>query len=159
MNKLLLILKRNMKEGETHVKRLNSAYAKMKAFMPLSAEKIQKLSEDEIEHVDQYLYRFAKLQDVIGEKIFASLLSFLGEETGKKSFIDIFNRLEQLDIVHNYDKWIKLRLLRNELAHEYEDDPEMNAEKLNSIYNLKNDLEKYFHDIKIYLQRFKEFIN
>ena len=125
--------------------------------MPLTAESIQKLSEEEIEHIDQYLYRFAKLQDVVGEKLFVSLLSFLGEDIRKSSFIDIFNKLEQLEIVHNYDKWVELRLVRNELSHEYDDEPDANADKLNRIFNLKNDLGKYLEDIKKYLLRFKEF--
>jgi hypothetical protein len=53
--------------------------------------------------------------------------------------------------------WVKLRLVRNELSHEYDDEPDANAEKLNRIVNLKNDLEKYLYDVKKYLQRFKEF--
>jgi len=42
-------------------------------------------------------------------------------------------------------------LNKNELAHEYDDEPDTNAEKLNRIFNFKNDLEKYLEDIKIYL--------
>lgn len=129
----------------------------MQSFMLLTGESIQKLTEDEIAHIDQFLYRFGKLQDVIGEKLYASLLSFLGEDIRKKSFIDIFNRLEQLEVVQDYDKWVKLRLIRNELSHEYDDEPGVNAEKLNRIFNLKNDLEKYLEDIKKYLSRFEEF--
>jgi len=129
----------------------------MQSFMPLTDVSIQKLNDDEIEHIDQYLYRFAKLQDVLGNKLFASLLSFLSEDSSNNSFIDIFNRLEQLEIVHNYEKWVELRLIRNELSHEYDDDPGTNAERLNRIFNRKKDLEKYLEDIKKYLQRFKEF--
>lgn len=157
MNKLLTILKKYLRESDKHNSRLNRAYSKMQSFMPLTAKSIQKLTEDEIEHIDQYLYRFAKLQDVIGEKIFPALLSFLGEDISKSSFIDIFNRLEQLEIVSDYDRWVKLRLVRNELSHEYEEEPDTNAEKLNRIFNLKTDLEKYLEDIKRYLNRFSEF--
>ena len=44
------------------------------------------------------------MQDVIGEKLFPALLYFLGEDISKRSFIDIFNRLEQLEIINDYDK-------------------------------------------------------
>ena len=125
--------------------------------MPLTTESIQQLTEDEIEHIDQYLYRFAKLQDVTGEKLFPSLLSFLGEDTEKKSFIDIFNRLEQLEVIQDYDRWVQLRIIRNELSHEYEDEPAANAEKLNRIFALKYELESYYNDVKKYAENRKGF--
>jgi hypothetical protein len=128
----------------------------MQTFMPLNTESIQQLSEDEIEHIDQYLFRFAKLQDMIGVKLFSSVLSFLGEDVGNLSFIDLFNRLEQIGVVQDYDKWIKLRLARNEVSHEYEDEPGENATNINKIYLLKDDLIKYLDDIKNYLVSFKE---
>lgn len=157
MNKFLKILERYLNQSDKHAERLNSAYLKMKSFMPLNANSIQNLTDDEIEHIDQFIYRFTKLQDVIGEKLFPALLNFLGDDISKKSFIDIFNRLEQLEAVHDYDKWVKLRLIRNELAHEYEDEPDTNADRLNRIFKLKSDLEKYLCDIKKYLKRFEEF--
>lgn len=129
----------------------------MQSFMPLNVKSIQKLTEDEIEHIDQYLYRFAKLQDVIGEKLFLSFLSFLGENTEKKSFIDIFSRLGQLGVIRGYDKWIQLLLIKNELSHEYEDEPAANAEKLNRIFSLKYELESYYNNVRKYAKQLKGF--
>ena len=37
--------------------------------MPLSIEKYENLKNDEITYIDQFLYRFAKLQDVMGQKL------------------------------------------------------------------------------------------
>lgn len=62
--------------------------------MPLTPERYQQLTDAEIEHIDQYLFRFSKLQDAIGERLFKSLLLNLGEEIYNLSFIDVFNRLE-----------------------------------------------------------------
>ena len=76
MNKFLNILKKYLGESEKHSMRLKRAYSKMQSFMPLTSERVQELTEEDIEHIDQYLYRFAKLQDVIGEKLFVSLLNF-----------------------------------------------------------------------------------
>ena len=47
--------------------------------MPLSADSFLQLNDDEIEHIDQYLFRFAKLQDAIGQRLFKSMLEYLGE--------------------------------------------------------------------------------
>jgi hypothetical protein len=57
-------------ECDKHLQRINSAYLKMSVFMPLDASKYAQLTDDEIEHIDQFLFRFAKLQDAMGEKLF-----------------------------------------------------------------------------------------
>jgi len=129
----------------------------MQPFMPLTAGSIQTLTEDQIEHIDQYLFRFSKLQDVLGVKLFSAILLFLGEEVSGVAFIDLFNRLEQLEIVKNYDNWIQLRIIRNELSHDYEDDPETNSIKINEIFSKKDELIKYYLGLKNYLSRFEEF--
>lgn len=119
--------------------------------MPFNAEKISSLTDDEIGRIDQFIFRFSKLQDALGNKLFKTVLISLGEEVASKSVIDIFNRLEQLEIIENYDIWQELRNLRNELAHDYEDDPAETAEKLNLLVNKKLNLEKYLNDIVGYL--------
>ena len=106
--------------------------------MPLDASRYQKLSDDEIEPIDQFLYRFAKLQDAMGEKLFLLILEFLKEEnTTNKPFIDILNRLEQLGLLENKNVWLELRKIRNNIAHQYEDEPQQAAEALNAIYAVK----------------------
>jgi hypothetical protein len=140
-------------ECELHIKRLNSAYNKMQVYMPLSADSFLQLNDDEIEHIDQYLFRFAKLQDAIGQRLFKSMLEYLGEVIIGKSFIDIFNKLEQLNIIENYNIWMKLRIVRNELAHVYDNDPEENASEINKIYSMKDNLESYYFDVKKYLEK------
>ncbi len=146
-----LKLEQTLKECELHIKRLSSASDKMKEFMPLNADKYINLTENEIEHIDQYLYRFAKLQDAIGHRLFKNALLVLGEEIENKSFIDVFNRLEQLNITEDYDKWLELRIVRNELSHDYEDDPKLNSTVINKIFELKDPLISYFVDVKNYL--------
>jgi hypothetical protein len=78
LNKFNEILKKYLNESEKHLKRLNRAHSKMKPFMPLNANNIQKLTEDEIEHIDQYLYRFAKLQGCNWRKAFYICSFFSG---------------------------------------------------------------------------------
>lgn len=75
----------------------------------LQAPKVR-LTDDEIEHIDQFLFRFAKLQDAMGEKLFMLILEFLKEEhTRAKPFIDILNRLEQLGLLDDKNVWLELR--------------------------------------------------
>jgi hypothetical protein len=144
-----LRLKKVISECDKHLKRINSAYLKMSMFMPLDASRYQQLSDDEIEHIDQFLYRFAKLQDAMGEKLFLLILEFLKEEnTTNKPFIDILNRLEQLDLLENKNVWLELRKIRNNIAHQYEDEPQQVAEALNAIYAVKPILEEIYITLK-----------
>lgn len=107
------------------------------------------MTDDEVAHIDQYLYRFSKLQDVIGERLFVLVLEFLKEENIKsKPFIDILNRLEQLELLEDKNVWLKLRKIRNIIAHQYEDEPEQASVALNAIYGAKPTLEKIYLALK-----------
>lgn len=125
--------------------------------MPLTARSYEQLTDEEIGYIDQYLFRFAKLQDALGERLFKNLLIYLGEITENKSFIDIFNRLEQLNIIDDYDSWLELRAIRNELSHEYDDEVAENAVKINKIYEIKDKLISYFSKVKAYLDLRKQY--
>jgi hypothetical protein len=136
-------------ECDKHLKRINGAHLKMSVFMPLDAKRYQQLTDDEIEHIDQFLFRFAKLQDAMGEKLFMLLLEFLKEENTKnKPFIDILNRLEQLGLLEDKNVWLELRKIRNNIAHQYEDEPQQAAEALNAIYASKESLEKIYTSLR-----------
>lgn len=153
MKKKSFILKAVVNECKKHALRMNNAYNKILPSLPISPDRVFNLTDDEVEHIDQFIFRFSKLQDAIGQKLFKSVLIELGEEIENKSAIDIFNRLEQLGIIENYDIWKELRDLRNVLAHEYEEDENEAAEKLNLIFKKKVELEKYLNDIVSYLEK------
>ncbi|MDP2751719.1 MAG: hypothetical protein Q8O31_03830 [Rhodocyclaceae bacterium] len=136
-------------ECDKHLKRINHAYAKMSVFMPLDARKYQQLTDDEIEHIDQFLFRFAKLQDAMGEKLFILLLEFLKEEnTRNKPFVDVLNRLEQIGLLDDKNVWLELRKIRNNIAHQYEDEPQQAAEALNAIFVSKSILDEIYTKLK-----------
>jgi hypothetical protein len=144
-----LRIEKVINECDKHLKRINSAYLKMSVFMPLDAKSYQQLTDDEIEHIDQFLFRFAKLQDTIGEKLFQLLLEFFKEENVRnKPFIDLLNRLEQLGILEDKNVWLELRKTRNNIAHQYEDEPQQAVEALNAIYKAKPMLEKIYIILK-----------
>jgi hypothetical protein len=82
-----------LSECEKHVSRLNYSHSKISHLLPLSADKVLNLSDEETTLIDQYVYRFSKLQDSIGNKLFKAVLLNLDEEVYNKSVIDIYNRL------------------------------------------------------------------
>lgn len=151
MKKNEYILDSIIKECYKHQRRLQYAFNKLKSLFPFTSDKLSNLTDDEIAILDQLIYRFTKLQDAIGNKLFKCVLILLDEEIINKSQIDIFNRLEQLEIVNDYDKWKSLRDLRNELAYEYDEYDIETVEKLNLLFTKIPELESYLNDILNYL--------
>lgn len=146
---IALRLKKLINECDKHVQRIEHAAGKMALFMPLNVDRYLQLSEDEVEHIDQFLFRFSKLQDTIGEKLFVLILELLQEENPKsKPFIDILNRLEQLELLEDKNSWLELRKIRNNIAHQYENEPKQASEALNAIYAAKPILEIIYISLK-----------
>ena len=137
-------------ECDIHSKRLNSAYNKMSSFMPLKSDKYILLSEDDIEHIDQFLFRFAKLQDAMGAKLFKYLMLYLGEDIENKPFIDILNRMEKIGLIDSANEWKELGSDRNELSHNYENEPISMSIAINILYEKKDRLIEIYSNIKSY---------
>ncbi len=57
------------------------------------------------------IFRFSKLQDLIGSKIFRNYLNFSGFNLNEKTFFDILREIEKESIV-DIDTWDELRELR-----------------------------------------------
>ena len=116
--------------------------------MPLDGEKYTTLSDMQVRIIDQFLFRFSKLQDAMGQKLFRRVLSFLGEEVEGVVFVDLLNIMEKLGLIHSAQRWRKLREQRNLLAHEYEDDPESISIAINMIYESHDELRSIYLQIK-----------
>ncbi|MCU7834950.1 MAG: hypothetical protein KZQ83_06800 [gamma proteobacterium symbiont of Taylorina sp.] len=46
----------------------------IKDSLPLTAQSYQKLTKDQVQDIDQYLFRFSKFQDIMGDKLFKSII-------------------------------------------------------------------------------------
>jgi uncharacterized protein with HEPN domain len=92
---------------------------------------VERLEEDEelAERVDAFVSRFGRLQDTVGDKLLPHYLNMLGETTGP--VIDNLNRAEKLGLIDSTDIWMALRDLRNQMVHEYMEDPDKLADALN----------------------------
>jgi hypothetical protein len=74
--------------------------------------------------VDQILFRFIKLQDTVGERLIPATLASLYEPLEDRPMRDRLNRLEKLGYL-DVDHWLSWREIRNKLAHEYPDQPDI----------------------------------
>ena len=62
--------------------------------LPLDAEKVRKLSDEDIDQLDLYLSRFGKLQDFMVGKLFRALARASLEDTSQDiSVLDTLNRM------------------------------------------------------------------
>ena len=138
-------------ECELHQKRIEHALNKLKKFMPLTPQNYKTLDNEQVEALDQFLFRFAKLQDTIGQRLFPGVLEILEEPVKERSFLDRLNRLEQLKIIESKEQWLNLRNMRNILAHEYENDPQGMSEALNLVYQSYGGLAGIFLQVRKYL--------
>jgi hypothetical protein len=121
-----------------HVKRMEFAKSKVLAFIPLNRDNYYSMDDETVGFLDQYIFRFSKLQDTIGARLFPQILEALAEPVTDKAFIDILNRLEKLGILDSAFSWVQLRKIRNDIAHEY---PASLIERIEGINFLFNNLE------------------
>ena len=76
---------------------------------------------DLAERVEAFVGRFGRLQDNVGDKLLPLLLDALGEKTS--AVIDNLDRAERLGLIESADEWMTIRNLRNQMVHEYVEDP------------------------------------
>jgi hypothetical protein len=131
--------KEKLYECDKHVEKITVSKNRLHTLMPLSVESYLNLNDVDISFIDQLIFRFSKLQDTMGEKIFPSILFLSKEEVKKKTFIDILNRLEELEIVDKAE-WLKLREIRNDIAHEYSFNTDEVVDSIVAIYKASEDL-------------------
>lgn len=102
-----------------HCERMNFALGKIKIHFPLNREKYLRLPPEELSFFDQLIFRFSKLQDSMGGKLFPAILENLGEDISNLPFIDRLAKLEQLNVIPGAEEWMMLRETRNLVTHEY----------------------------------------
>jgi hypothetical protein len=88
------------------------------------------LSKEERRLLDQFAYRYTRLQDDMGARLMPATLKALGEDVAPMSAIDRFARLEQLAWLPSAEAWLALRHIRNQFAHDYPDSVPERFERL-----------------------------
>ena len=151
LNTRQLRIEKYLQECEKHIYRIQKAFDGLQKIFPISAEKYELLNDQEVALIDQYLFRFSKLQDTIGEKLFRLIVGDYVEDIESLSFIDILNRLEKIHVLEDSQVWKRLRIIRNEISQQYDDNPVETADMINRIFAEKDVL------IGIYLRAKKYF--
>lgn len=139
-------------ECRVHERRLVTAKRHINDLLPLDADTIESLNDEQHAWLDHYLYRFAKLQDAMGERLFLSGLSLLGEEYGDQPFIDALNRLEAMHLIPSREWWQQQREYRNQIAHEYPDRRDEQCASMNAICGEGDKLSQVLNNVIGFIQ-------
>lgn len=89
--------------------------------------------------LNTFIFRFSKLQDLLGRRIFRACLESFQIPTEDMSFSDILKTLEKEKIL-DIDNWSLLRELRNEIAYEYPEEMDETIEKINLFITRSEEL-------------------
>lgn len=125
---------------ETHAERLRWAIDALSGHTPWNAERIESLTPEERAVSDQFILRFSKLQDAMGTKLLPAVLDLAQEQGDLATFIDKLNRLEKIGAIPSADAWLKTREMRNQFAHDYPDDPELQASLFEKAFELAEEM-------------------
>ena len=96
----------------------------------LSSSEYAHLSKTDRRLLDQFAYRYTRLQDDMGVRLMPAILRALGEDVATMPAFDRFARLEQLGWLPSADNWNVLRQIRNQFAHDYPDSVNERFERL-----------------------------
>ena len=138
------VVKRELKHLQATDRRLFSS--------PLTLATIEQLENDEIlsETVEAFVGRFCRLQDTLGDKLLPQLLIYLGERP--TVVIDNLDKAERLGWITSTDTWLETRQLRNQMIHEYIENPNILLNALNAghefVSELANVAERMLSEIK-----------
>ena len=112
-----------------HLEALHDALKDMEQ-CGLTPSEYAHLSKTDLRLLDQFAYRYTRLQDDMGTRLMPAVLRALGEDVAAMPALDRFARLEQLGWLPSADEWNILRQVRNQFAHDYPDTAEERFERL-----------------------------
>lgn len=126
-------------EADRHTQALYTAQQDWERLStPISIEEIEHDSEL-VRLTDQILFRFAKLQDAMGQRLIPATLAVLQEPYEEWPMQDRLNRLEKLGFIE-VGLWLEWREIRNRLAHEYPDDSALRFANLEAAIKASKEL-------------------
>ena len=128
-------LELHLEESYIHINRLTDVLNVLEELYPLTKDKLETLSLENKDKLDVLAFRFSKLQDLLGTKIFREYLIVLQYPVEGKNFLELLKELDKEKII-DIDIWSEFRGVRNSISHDY---PSEEDEKLESInYLIKN---------------------
>jgi len=139
--KLLATIDMNFNRADEYVLQIST--------MQLSAALFNNI--EQVKTIDGFIYRFAKIQDIMGDKLFPLYLQTVEEYKPSMPLIDMLNKLEKLTIIDAADDWKYFRKLRNVVTHEYPDNEDELLAGIKEALVVYSKIKTMYEKIKITL--------
>jgi len=144
-------LRKVIGELDKYEERLFYAKREIEKWLPLKEEDLE--NSQKVAVLDSFAFRFSKLQDSMGTKLFPLILEKLGEPAEEMPYIDVVNRLEKLGLIPSAEEWFELRALRNLLVHTYPWETEKISKNLEVALKKADRLVEIYEHLKRFLKR------
>lgn len=115
------ILNRTLETSKLYLQRAKSSYNRLDK-IKINTELLS--NEEKARDIDSFIFRFLKLQDFMGQKLFKQTLELTDDYNDNMSMIDVLDKLEKMELISSSEKWSDYRKMRNKLTHEYPDNQE-----------------------------------
>lgn len=122
-----------------HLDALQDALSDMQGLHLMTTD-TEHLSLSDRRLLDQFAYRYTRLQDDMSGRLMPAVLRALGEEVASMPALDRFARLEQLGWLASAEGWNILRKIRNQFTHDYPDSANERLERLQAAIEAANQL-------------------
>lgn len=121
---------------------------------PLVLDKLALLSDDEMEVIDAYLFRYGSLVSNIQDAIFKSIGEVEQEPVSTMSNRDKSNLMERLGALPSADEFSSIAVIRNKLMHDYPEEMQKHLDRINFITSEAPRLIDVFLGIVKYAKKF-----
>lgn len=115
-NALLRRLTEQLAQGAKLARQLEAARESLRLGAGPNIAEPETLMEDQASAADLLIYRYIKLQDLLAECLFPSLLEAGAEAKSDSAFGEKLRVLQRLGVIYSADDWLELRALRNEMG-------------------------------------------
>ena len=140
---------------DLHAERLRWAMENIGALGKLTPAILAGLNPVQLAILDQFIVRFSKLQDQMGTRLLPLVLELTQEQGNLTAFIDKLNRLEKIGAIASAQQWLQLREMRNQFAHDYPEDPEIQASLLNKAMRQAEQMLNILSHVKQFAQAYQ----
>ena len=120
---------------------------------PLTMAKLESLSDDDMECIDAYLFRYGSLVSNIQGGIFKSIFA-VEQESIDISNRDKTNLMERFGALSSAEEFSSLAIIRNKLMHDYPEEMQKHLDRINFIMTEASRLVEIFLGIVKYAEKF-----
>lgn len=104
-NILKSVIDSSIREGQSHLKHIHRASSILSDYFPLTEEQLNSFPDDIVPVLDQFIYRFTKLQDSMAGRLLPALDSLLRADDSPRPFLDVLSYLEQVGALPSENEW------------------------------------------------------